>query len=142
RAQYWVSSAPGSSDGNTCLISQPCFSFQGALSAINSARGTLSVLNPGNYGIFKVEHSITIANDISATAVICCGSQQVGGGSPSGMVLVIAAPDDVVTLRGLTIDGTSGTSGIVILNAKQVNIEKCTIRSASHPGILIAPFNN
>jgi hypothetical protein len=60
--------------------------------------------------------------------------------SVNGMIIVIAGPDDIVTLRGLEIlsAGPYG-SGILVANAQRVNIEDCIIRDASAPGILVFP---
>ena len=69
-----------------------------------------------------------------------------GGGyaGTNGMIYIDAGPNDVVTLRGLVLNGTtfSGNTsfhGLLINNAQRVNIENCTILSAPGAGIFVTP---
>src|SRR6266568_3641759 len=97
-------------DGFACSRTAPCKTFAGAL-AKTAPGGEINCLDPGGFG--------TVSNTI----------------------IINAGTTDVVTLRGIDIDGQSvGNSGIVILQAQAVQIEKCIIRnfrtSGSQTGII------
>ena len=50
------------SDGNPCTRTQPCLTFAKALTNTN-AGGEIDVLDPGDYGPFVIDKSISIGND-------------------------------------------------------------------------------
>jgi len=124
--KVWVSNA--GSDGNPCALAAPCKSFEHALGVV-AGGGEISVLTPGDYGgtsslPLTVTKSVTIIND---------GAGDVGiqGTDPtSAGVLIVAGLGDVVSLRGLIIDGVgSGQIGVLVDQASAVHIQNCVIRN-------------
>jgi hypothetical protein len=92
------------------------------------------------------------ATNITKTITIDChgasGTYLVAVGSNNGFV--INAPGDVVTLRGLNIDGTNGPgaggpfglNAVVIQAAAIVNIEDCVIENFAQSGISVTTAAN
>src|SRR5262249_35240731 len=125
-AKVYVSNT--GSDGNPCNAASPCATLQHAHNTVD-AGGEISVLTPGDYsnpGLIPitVTKSVTIIND---------GAGDVGiqNTDPSSAgVLIIAGPGDVVSLRGLVIDGLgSGQIGVLVDQASAVHIQNCVIRN-------------
>ncbi len=124
-ARTWVS---GTGDNaNPCSRTAPCRTFDAAISAA-AAGGEVNCLDAGSFGsASNPQVTITKAITISCEA----GTAGVQATSGGGIVIFIqAATTDVVTLRGLNIDGQgTGIVGIQINSAKAVHVEKCTIRN-------------
>ena len=98
----WVSGV--GDDANPCSRTAPCKTFAGAISK-TAAGGEISVLDPGGFGAVNITKSITISG-IGENASILVGSATNG-------VSINAGTNDVVTLRGLQINGLGvGLSGI------------------------------
>jgi hypothetical protein len=138
--ETWVSGA-GSDGSSTCSRGAPCASFAVALSK-TTAGGQINVMDSGNFGTVSINKSVTIANDTSGTATLCCTGDTPAGLGVYALIFINAGPDDVVALRGLTVKGLpgfTGESGVVISSAAQVNIEKCTFRAPPALGILVSP---
>jgi hypothetical protein len=133
----------GGSDSNNCSATAPCQTFTQAI-AQTVAGGQISVMDAGTFGSALITKSLTIVNDTTGTATDCCSDEIQG--SIQAMVVIAAGPNDVVTLRGLTINPSGnplpGEIGVMIQNALQVNIEKCTIRNVVGPGIDLAPSSS
>src|SRR6187401_640852 len=89
----WVSGV--GDDANPCSRTAPCKTFAGAISK-TAAGGTINVLDPGGYGGVTITKAITIEADGDFAGITHSGT--------SG-IIVNAGVNDVVTLRGLTIDG-------------------------------------
>ena len=53
----WVAS--GGSDGNTCIRSAPCLTFQRAHDVTN-AGGVMHCVDPGDFGLLTITKSVTI----------------------------------------------------------------------------------
>src|SRR6476646_7332437 len=97
----WVSST--GNDSNACTRSAPCATFAGAL-AKTSAGGEIDVADAGDYG------PVTITQSVSIEAVGVLATIQVTSGNA---ITVNAGANDVVVLRGLTLDGQgTATHGI------------------------------
>lgn len=131
----WVSGV--GDDANPCSRTAPCKTFAGAISK-TAAGGEISVLDPGGYGAVTITKSISIIQDSSGEAGILAAG--------TNGIIVNAAATDVVTLRGIVIDGappaTPGLNGIRFLNGASLNIQNCLIKnftSASGTGIIFAP---
>ena len=129
----WVSGVgddANATNGNLCSRTAPCRSFSGAIGA-TTAGGEINCLDPGDFGGVLITKSITIS----------CEAGTAGSLSPGGaltLVLITAAATDVVTLRGLDFEGLKTTSyGIRVRQAKEVHIEKCTVRDFTAAGIAI-----
>ena len=113
----WVSGV--GDDVNPCSRTAPCKTFAGAISK-TAAGGEISVLDPGGFG------AVTITKSISIVAV-----GQEAGILASGIngITINAGVGDFVYLQGLNIEGNAtGLSGINILKAGDVRIDKCVIR--------------
>ncbi len=125
-ARTWVSGT-GDDSSPTCSRTAPCRTFDAAISAA-AAGGEINCLDAGSFG-FATNPQVTITKAIT----ISCEAGTAGVQATSGggiVIFVQAATTDVVTLRGLDIDGQGmGGAGIGIFSAKAVHVEKCTIRN-------------
>lgn len=111
----WISGV--GDDANPCSRTAPCKTLQGTISK-TATNGEMNILDPGGFGAVTITKSMTIDAGSFIAGVLVSGSNGI----------IINAPNSVVTLRGLDINGlTTGLSGIRIINAKAVFIENCTI---------------
>ena len=116
----WVSRT--GSDANPCSVAQPCATFQHAHDATVPG-GEISVLTPGDYSFVNITKSIGITND---------GSGEAGILATSGIaaVFVNAGAGDVVSLRGLVLEGAvSGDFGIFFTTGSALHVQNCVIRN-------------
>jgi hypothetical protein len=114
----WVSGV--GDDINPCSRTAPCKTFAGAISK-TAACGEINALDPGGFGAVTITKSLTI--DGTGTLAGIMASNTTG-------VSINVASTDVVTIRGLTIDGNcNGINGVRVFNTmpKTVNIEDCVI---------------
>ena len=127
----WVSSV--GSDTGLCDISAPCGSIQYALNQ-TVAGGEVEVRDPGNYAPFVITRSVSVISSTGGATLSDYNSSNAG-------VTVAAGVSDIVTLRGLTINGhnVSGTYGIKITSGKAVIIDHCIISGASYGMYFPAP---
>ncbi len=117
-ARTWVSGT--GDDGNPCSRTAPCKTFATAI-AKTASGGEINCLDPGSFGGVNIRKAITISCEAGTAGV---------QGTPISGIFVFAGAGEVVTLHGLDIDGQgTGVSGISILAAKAVHVEKCTIRN-------------
>ena len=87
------------------------------------------MLDPGGFGAVTITKSITI--DGTGTLAGILASLTTG-------VIVNATATDVITIRGVSINGAcNGIRGFNILQAKTVNIEDCVIFRFANEGILV-----
>lgn len=122
----WVSGV--GDDANPCSRTAPCKTFAGAISK-TAPKGEINVLDPGGFGAVTITKSISIESDSEMAGVLVSGTNA---------IIINAAPTDVVTLRGLTIEGLgTGLNGIRIIAAKQVHVEDCTIHDFVNRGIIV-----
>jgi hypothetical protein len=121
-ARSWVSST---GSGSTCTRVSPCADFATALGQ-TSAGGEINCVDQGDFG--SGANRLTITKSIT---IDCEGVQgRFGSYDSSGAIVVIASPTDVVTLRGLDIDGNGvGDAGIDFLSGAALHVEKCVIRN-------------
>jgi hypothetical protein len=120
----WVSGV--GDDANPCSRTAPCKTFAGAISKTADC-GEIDALDPGGFGAVTITKAITI--DGTGTMAGILASLTTG-------VIINAATDKVITLRGLSINGAcNGIRGINILQAKTVNIEDCVIFRFAGDGI-------
>jgi hypothetical protein len=118
----WVSGV-GDDLSPTCSRAAPCKTFAAAI-AVTNAGGEINCVDSGGFGTLTITKAITVACEVGTAGVL-----GTGGGSASA-ILINAATTDVVTLRGLDIDGQATTGyGIAIATAKEVHIENCSIRN-------------
>ncbi len=122
----WVSGV--GDDANPCSRTAPCKTFAGAISK-TAAKGEINTLDPGGFGAVTITKSISIESDSVMAGVLVSGTNG---------IIINALSTDVVTLRGLTIEGLgTGLNGIRILAAKEVHIEDCTIEGFVNRGIIV-----
>jgi hypothetical protein len=119
----WVSGV--GDDVNPCSRTAPCKTFAGAISK-TLAGGEISVLDPGGFGAVTITKSMSINADGVEGSILGAGT--VG-------IQVNAGVNDVVNIRGLTIEGaTTGTHGVRVLNAGTVHVSKTIIRGFKSAG--------
>src|SRR5437868_10954596 len=101
----WVSGV--GNDANPCSRTAPCKTFAGAISK-TAAGGEINVLDPGGFGAVTITKTISIVNDGAIAGVLVSGTNA---------IIVSGGVNDVVTLRGLDIDGLgTGINGIRFLS--------------------------
>jgi hypothetical protein len=102
-----------------------CRTLQYTFTNIVSAGGEIDILDPAGYGALTINHAISIVNDGVGTAGV-----QVASGIA---ITITAGADDVVTLRGLNIEGLGTASeGIVHESGSVVNVEHCVIHGFAY----------
>src|SRR6266702_2405051 len=126
-SRTWVSGV--GDDVNPCSRTAPCKTFAGAISK-SAAGGEIDVLDPGGFGGVTITKSIAIENDGAIAGVLVSGTNG---------IVVSAAASDVVTIRGLILEGL-GTSiaGINFFAGGTLHVENCTIDGFQN-GILFQP---
>ncbi|MBV9658298.1 MAG: right-handed parallel beta-helix repeat-containing protein [Verrucomicrobia bacterium] len=131
----WVSGT--GDDANPCSRTAPCKTFASALSK-TAAGGEINCIDNGGFGAVTITKSITIDGTPTLAAVLASGSNG---------IVINAGPNDVVTLRGLDINGLDlpgntqplGLSGIRFLTGKELHVENCTVYGFSVCGIDFEP---
>ena len=122
----WVSGV--GNDANPCSRTAPCKTFAGAISQ-TAPKGEINVLDPGGFGGVTITKSISIIADPFMGGVLVSGTNA---------IIINAASTDVVTLRGLTIEGLgTGLDGVRVLAAKEVHIESSTIMGFVNRGVIV-----
>jgi len=147
-AKSWV--ANSGSDANDCTLAHPCATFQRAHDQ-TSQGGEIGVLTPGDYGgtgasRLLIQKSIAISNDGSGEATILADGPVGAFTGPHG-IDVQATAGDIVTLRGLVIDGLgTGGVGASFVQGLALHIQNCVIRNFESAtganGIFFAPAGN
>jgi hypothetical protein len=132
----WVSGL--GDDDNACSRTSPCKTFAGAL-AKTQAGGEISVLDAGGYGSVTIDKAISIVADGAEGGILANGNG----------IVVDAGPNDVVTLRGLQIEGAvTGLNGIKFIGGGTLHVENCVIRgfqsstAGNGSGIAFLPDGN
>ncbi len=124
----WVSGV--GDDVNPCSRTAPCKTFAGAISK-TAAAGVINTLDSGGFGAVTITKAITIEANGVIGGVLAAG---VNG------VTVNAGPSDVVTLRGLTIDGVgTGINGVRFVAGGALRIEGCVINNFRDFGVDFRP---
>jgi hypothetical protein len=100
-----------------------------------AACGEIDALDPGGFGAVTITKSITLDGTGTFASIL---ASLVNG------IIVNAAATDVITIRGLSINGfCNGINGINILQAKTVNVEDCVIfRFNTGNGITVNETND
>jgi len=112
----WVSGV--GDDVNPCSRTAPCKTFAGAFSK-TAVGGEIDALDEGGFGSLTITKSITIDGTSAMASVLA---------SNTNGFTINAGANDVVTLRGLSINGAgTGLIGVNIISAKTVIIEDCAI---------------
>jgi len=113
-------------DGPSCPISAPCRQFAAAVAATSSG-GEVIVLDSAGYG------SVTITQSVS---IIAPAGIYAGISVFSGNGVTVDAPGATVVLRGLSINGQGGATGIQFLQGARLRIENCAIANLGSAGIV------
>jgi hypothetical protein len=116
-------------DANTaanCSIVSPCRSFTSALS-VTQTDGEIVVLDSGGFGRVTVDRSVTIAAPSGVYAGISVFPATNGVDINTGSINVV--------LRGLTINGQGGTTGVSFLSGNSLTIENCVVSNMNGAGI-------
>ena len=121
--------AKSGNDANACnSVATPCQTLAGAYSQVATG-GEIIVLESGGYGPVTITGAVTIDAPEGVTAFIH---------PPSGDAITVSAgASDVVTLRGLTLNGGTN-SGITVNSVGTLNVENCFITGFAFFGIHMA----
>ena len=124
----WISGV--GDDANPCSRTAPCKTFAGAISK-TSTGGEIDALDPGGFGALTITKSITLDGGGGQVASILVS------GTPG---ITVNAAGGVIILRNLRINGilnsgSPGTTGVSIVAAGVVVVEKCDIFGFSAAGI-------
>ena len=126
-SRTWVSGV--GDDVNPCSRTAPCKTWAGAISK-TAACGEIDALDPGGFGAVTITKSITLDGTGTFASILASGTTG---------ITINALSTDVVTIRGLSINGfCTGIRGINVIQAKTVNIEDVVIFRFAGPGILVA----
>jgi len=121
------------SDSNNCGRGSPCRSFAAALQATNPF-GEIVVLDPAGYGPLTINKSVSIVNDGAGLANVT------NGVSGTNAITINAGANDVINLRGLTINGVGiDVTGIAFSGGGTLNVQNCVIRGFTANGISYTP---
>jgi hypothetical protein len=118
------------SDANPCSLAAPCRSFAGAILQ-TTAGGEIAVLDTAGYGAVAINKAISIVNEEGVEAGITATS--------GNAITINGGPSDVVNLRGLTLVGAGGSTGITYNSGGALNIQNCVIRGFVNDGLLLVP---
>lgn len=113
-------------DTNACSITAPCRGFAAAV-AKTSANGEVIVLDSAGYGPVTLTKSISL---IAPTGVYAGVTVFTGDG------ITVDGSGITVVLRGLSINGQGGQSGVNLLQAARLRVEGCVISNMMGNGIL------
>jgi len=128
----WVAST--GTNNATCGRTTPCDTFQHAHDA-TTAKGEINCIDAADYGPVSISKSISIV----------CDNTQAGINISTGSgvaIFINAAATDVVTLRGLDLDGNgSGSFGINLFAVGVVHVHNVRIRGFLTAGIFLENTN-
>jgi Right handed beta helix region len=125
-SKVWV--ANWGVDSSSCgSVTSPCATLQPAHDNV-APGGEIRVLTPGDFG-GKRSPRLSITKSVS---IIHDGSGEAGifGALDGPAIYIAAGANDVVSLRGLVIDGQGlASEGIQVRRATAVHIQNCVIRN-------------
>jgi hypothetical protein len=113
-------------DNASCSRTSPCRSFNAAIAVVVTG-GEVIALDSGGYGAASVNKAISIVAPLGVYA---------GVSVTSGAGIEISAPAANVTLKGLSINGVGGTTGIQVDTVGQLHIENVLV-TALGDGLLV-----
>ena len=123
-------SAQTGNDANTvnnCSLAQPCRNFNAAIGVV-LAGGEVVALNSGGYGATTINKAVTLTSPLGVYAAITA----LTAGSSA---ITVSAPGTTVVLRGLTLTGLGGETGINVTSVGNLHVEGCVISGFSSRGI-------
>jgi hypothetical protein len=127
RARVFVASY--GNDSNPCSFGSPCRTFQAAHDAV-AANGEITAIDSAGFGPLNIRKAVTLTSPPGIEASIAV--------SPGGDAIAVAAgANDVVTLRGLTLNGGgSGSHGVNFTAGQKLTVIDCFITNYAQQGIL------
>ncbi len=124
----WVSGV--GDDANPGSRTAPCKTFAGAISK-TAAGGEIDCLDPGGFGAVTITKSITIDGSGTFASILGAGTNG---------IVINAGATDVITIRGLSINGAgTGLNGIRFIAGGTLHIENCTIFNFIQKGVDFEP---
>jgi nitrous oxidase accessory protein NosD len=117
-------------DANPCTLTAPCRSFVAAVAQVTPG-GEVIALDSAGYGPFSIGKSVTVQAPAGIYAAITATS---GSG-----ITINASDTDVITLRGLTINGLGGSIGIDFQSGASLTVTDCTVSGFSQVGLNFGP---
>ena len=127
-------SAQTGNDANTvnnCSLAQPCRNFNAAVGVV-AAGGEVVALNSGGYGVTTISKAVTLTSPSGVYAAITALTAFSSG------IIVSAATTYTVVLRGLTLTGLGGQTGVNVTSVGNLHIEGCVISGFTSNGINVA----
>jgi hypothetical protein len=123
-------------DTNPCSLTAPCRTFAQAISQ-TAEGGEVVVLNSAGYGPSTINQSVAITAPDGIYAGITQGSADGNG------IDIEAGPNDVVTLKGLTIIGPGASvsmgDGVLFTSGAALHVEGCEVRGFQQDIFIEAP---
>ena len=122
-------------DSNPCTFLSPCKTFQQAVNVVATG-GEVTAIDSAGFGPINITQSVTITSPPGVEA----GIVPTAGGDA---ITINALTDINVTLRGLTLEGsTGGNHGIFLTSTvtnATLNILDCMVKDFTAGGIVIEP---
>jgi hypothetical protein len=115
----WV--GPNGNDANSCFVTAPCATFQGAINKGSVVQ--INCLSSGDYGAFTVIASITIdcgAGNVGNVNVTSGSAITISNGPPATIILRHLAVDGL-ELASIGIDASAFSSGTLIVEDSMVH---------------------
>ena len=108
----------------TCSQTSPCATFQQAHDA-TTAGGEINCVDAGDYQNVAINRAISIVCDNTEAAILATGGLIGNTG-----VSIAAGPTEIVTLKGLDIDGGgTGHTGILFISGAALHVHKVQVRN-------------
>jgi len=126
RARVFVASY--GNDANPCTFGSPCKTFQQAVNVVD-AGGEVTAIDSAGFGPINITKAVTITSPDGVEAGIVP--------SPGGDAIDInAGANDVVVLRGLTLNGANTAyNGIVFNSGASLLVSNCVVQDFVTDGI-------
>ena len=116
-------------DTNPCTRTAPCKTITHALTVV-AGGGVVSIATSGVYDTFTITTAVSVEADPGVVATILVPSGGTG-------ITVNAAASDAVTIKRLSVLGTTGTEeGIVVNAGESVAFEDCDSRNIRYAAVL------
>ena len=126
-------SAQTGNDANVaadCSITQPCRNFNAAVGVV-AAGGEVVALDSGGYGPTTISKAVALTSPLGVYAAITALTAK------SSAITITAASTDTVVLRGLTLTGLGGETGVNVTSVGNLHVEGCVISGFSDIGIYV-----
>jgi hypothetical protein len=126
----FVSALTGN-DANTasnCALATPCRNFNAAVGVV-LAGGEVVALDSGGYGPTTISKSVTLTSPSGVYAAVTALT------AGSSAITVSAGNTGIVVLRGLTLTGLGGQTGINVTSVGNLHIESCIVSGFTGNGI-------